>query len=515
MAKKKVTPFGEAAELDKPLVEKQYAQMQEREQNSVIFGEGLRSVLESYLEDDDVEKARKMFACHHEEAMAAIAQYDPKLHKINDRDDKERLNKEDYETAKLSRPIQKGTNQVGTFFMFGNAIDITLSNKPDEANELADVFEEYLDFLDGMYFNELLYETRRITGAETECAKLYSLVKDEDGNVDIVCQIKSNGNGDMLYPLFNQYGKMVAFAFGYNMRNLEGKFEEHFDVYTKKTIWKFIRPKGAGSSKWIRHDKTPNQFQKIPVIYYNHEVDWEGSQPNIEQLEWRASKHSDTVEYFGDPYLLITADIANNRLSDAREVGKVIVMDDEKGRFEYVTPPDSAEMVKNEMESLMAAIREDTLTPDWSYKSIMGLGTLSGEAMRRANLSGYVKRTQFAVGTYNKMIRRELNLNRDILCNYKYLDDSQKAAKFRRMKLKFDYTDPFIGGIEDNATEIATLVGAGAMSIHAAVSANRYIKDKQAEEERIWEEKARMAAIEAQAATAAKANNSNDNKNDK
>lgn len=502
MAKTKSTPFGDAAEQDKP-IEQIYDARINDEQNTVIFGEGLRSVLESLLSAGDVEKAKKMFACHHDEAMEAISQYDSKLHKINEREDKERLDKEDYETAKLSRPLQKGTNQVGTFFMFGNQIDITLSNKPEEADELSDAFETYLDYLDSLYFHELMYETRRITGAETECAKLYSLVKDEDGNVDVVCQIKSNGNKDILYPLFNQYGKLVAFAFGYVLRNLEGKLDEHFDVYTKKTIWKFLRPNGKGSSAWTLIEKRVNEFDKIPVIYYNHEVDWDGAQPSIDQLEWRASKHSDTVEYFGDPYLLITADIANNRLADAKEVGKVIVMDNEQGRFEYVTPPDSAEMVKNETEALKASIGEDTLTPDWSYKSIMGLGTLSGEAMRRANLPGYVKRTQFAVGTYNKMIRRELNLIRDIMCNYVYLSNSDMVNKLRRMKIKFDYTDPFIGGIEDNSTEIATMVGAGAMSIHAAVAANRYIKDKQAEEDRIWEEIERKAMIEAKAKAAA------------
>ena len=506
MSKKKETIFGDAAEQDKP-IEQVHASMVSQEQNTVIFGEGLRSVLDGYLSNGEIDKAKKMFACHQDEALEAIGQYDPKLHKINTRDDKERMGKEDFETAKLSRPIQKGTNQVGTFFMFGNAIDITLSNKPEEATELADTFETYLEFLDSLYFHEQLYETRRITGAETECAKLYSLAKDEDGNVEVVCQIKSNGNQDTLYPLFNQYGKLVAFAFGYVLRNLQGKFEEHFDVYTKNTIWKFIRPNSTGSSKWNLYEKKENEFHKIPVIYYNHEVDWDGSQPSIDQLEWRISKHSDTVEYFGDPYLLITADIANNRLADAKEVGKVIVMDDQNGKFEYVTPPDSADMVQNELEYLKASIGEDTLTPDWSYKSIMGLGTLSGEAMRRANLPGYVKRTQFAVGTYNKMIRRELNLIRDIMCNYVYLDDAETAEKLRKMKIKFDYTDPFIGGIEDNSTEIATLVGAGAMSIHAAVSANRYIKDKQAEEDRIWEEYERKAMIEAKAKAAAASTN--------
>lgn len=124
--------------------------------------------------------------------------------------------------------------------------------------------------------------------------------------------------------------------------------------------------------------------------------------------------------------------------------------------------------------------------------------------MRRANLPGYVKRTQLA-GTYNELIRRELNLNRDILCNYVYLDDSTMRGKLRKMKIKFAYTDPFIGGIEDNSKGISLLVKAGAMSIHAAVLANRYIEDKQAEEDRIWKERERMALIEAKAKAAAAA----------
>lgn len=498
---KKKTMFGDAAELDKP-IEEVYARTQNDEQNTVIAGEGLLSTLESYLDAGDVEKARKMFACHKDEAMEAIAQYNPDKHKITDRLDKKRLNQEDFETSKLPRAIQRGANQVGTFFMFGNPINLTLGNKPDEAEELADAFEKYKDYLDSIYFHESLYEARQITGAERECAKLYSLVKDEDGKVEVVCQVKSNGKNDTLYPLFNQYGKLMAFAFGYVTRNLENKFDEHFDVYTKKTIWKFKKP-SAGTSVWNKEDKRENEFGKIPVIYYSHEVDWEGSQRRIDKLEWVDSKHSDTVEYFGDPYLLITADIADNRLADAREIGKVIVMDNENGVFKYVAPPDCKDLVKDEQDALKSSIEADTLTPDWSYKSIMGLGTLSGEAMRRANLPGYVKRTQFAVGVYNKLIRRDLNLVRDILCNYVYLKDSEMVRKLKKMKINFAYTDPFIGGIEDNSTEIATLVGAGAMSIHAAVEANRYIEDKQAEEERIWEERERMAIIEAKAKAAA------------
>ena len=303
---------------------------------------------------------------------------------------------------------------------------------------------------------------------------------------------------------------MIAFAVGYFLRNTDFNIEEHFDVYTTQYIWRFVKnDQYTQSGNWNTIEKKKNVFGKIPIIYYHHETDWEGAQPRIERLEWVDSKRGDTNEYFGDPYLLVTADIVNNRLAEAKEVGKVIVMDDQNARFEFVAPPDCGDMINDEKEDLKTSIEEDTLTPDWSYKSIMGLSVVTGEVMRRANLAGYVKRANFAVRIYNELIRREINLIIAILCNYVYLNDQKTQEGLRRLKIEFRYTDPFQGGIDDNSTEIATMVGAGAMSIRAAVEANRFIDDKDAEYERIWEEKERMAIIEAKAAAIAK--NTQDN----
>ena len=510
----KLFGFGSEPELPK-LDKKEVLAEQAKENNTVIYGTRLRETLEGFLANAEIDKAKKMFACHQMEALKALSEYRCDEHKINERPNKKRKDKDDYETSKLPRAIQRGTNETATFFMFGNPINITLGNKPKEAEELADAFEAFKDFLDDMYFNEDLYDCRHITGSETECAKLYSLYKNEDGEVEVVCQVKSNGNGDVLYPMFNQYGKMVAFAIGYYMRNIDLEMEEHFDVYTSKKIWHFIKPASTPKT-WVCTDEKgepeENPFGKIPIIYYNHEVDWEGAQQRIDKLEWRDSKHSDTVEYFGDPYLLMTADLVDDRMADPTESGKLFIADNKDSRFEYVTPPDSANLVKNEQESLQASIDKDTLTPDWSYKSIMGLGTLSGEAMRRANLPGYVKRARLAI-KYNRLIKRDLHLIVHIMCNYKYLANSDMCDKLRRMKLKFTYTDPFVGGIEDNSTEVATFRGAGAMSIHAAVAVNRHVEDKAAEEERIWEEAKRMAQIEAEAKVAAQAKTKTNNNN--
>jgi hypothetical protein len=257
----------------------------------------------------------------------------------------------------------------------------------------------------------------------------------------------------------------------------------------------------ANQNGWELLEKTSNIFGKIPVIYYHHEVDWDGAQPNIDRLEWITSKNGDTNEYFGNPYMIISPDIADERLADAREVGKVMVTDS-NGRFEFVAPPDCGDMIGNEKNDLNASIERDTLTPDWTYKSISGLGTLSSKAMRQINISGYVKRNRLAIKVYNELIRREINLVIAILCNYEYIDNSDIRDGLQKLKIKFSYQDPFVGGLDDNSTEIATFVGANAMSIHSAVMANPYIEDKEAEEERIWQEIERKAMIDAKVAAA-------------
>ena len=464
-----------------------------------IYTAGLLRILDKYLSECDIENAKKMFACHREEAMKAIAQYNPTMHRIMGRRNKKRVELDEYETNKLPRCIQRVANNTGAFFMFANNLKFTIGNKPNEAQELQPYFELFLDFLKKHYFHEKMYEARRIAGAETECAKEYVHYRNQDGETEVLCRLHSNSEGKTLYSLFDEYGKMMAFGISYFLRDTNFEIEEHFDVYTSKFIWRFNKVQSNSTKKWFLLEKRDNVFKKIPIIYYHHEVDWHGAQERIERLEWVDSKRGDTNEYFGDPYLVVTADVVNNRLADAREVGKVIVMDGADGKFEFIAPPDCGDMIQNEKDDLKGSIEQDTLTPDWSYKSIMGLGTLSGEAMRRANLPGYVKRTNFAVQVYNELIQREINLILAIMCNYEYLGNSEIQDGLKRLKIEFQYTDPFVGGIEDNSVEIATLVGAGVMSIRAAVDANRHIEDKDAEYERIWQEKERQALIEAKA----------------
>lgn len=483
------------------LEEERAAQIAQQE-NTVISGMGLRDTLYSLLDKNDIDNARKMFACHNDEALEAIKYHDPAKHDIMSREDKLMKDGTEYKTAKMPRNLCEVANNTGTFFMFGNPLTLTLGNSPAEAAELEDAFTAFKDFLTDVYFHERMYEARQIAGSETECAKIYDLFLDEDAVPHISCRNHKNSDNEKLFTMFNQHGQLVAFALGYYLRaNKVGviDIEEHFDVWTTKFIYYYTR--SNTDSTWRMNRRRINPFGKIPVIYYRHETDWSGAEHTIDRMEWVLSKHADTVDYFGDPYLVVTQDVVNNRLAGAKEIGKVIVKDDAtNSQFEFVEAPNGGDLVKDHIDELKEDMFIDTMNPDMSYKSIKGLGTLSGEAMRRIYVPGYIKRTKFAVKIYNEMIRREINLIKAILINYVYLTDSALREKIARLKIRFDYTDPFVGGIEDNTEQIQLLVAQGAMSIRAAVDNNRFVTDKDAEYERIWQEYERKAMIDAKVA---------------
>lgn len=481
--------------------EQQLLDTLQQERNLPLEHTGLRSKLIDYLERREVDTARMMFATHAGEADEAIKQLNSRTHKVLERPDKQRTNKPDYETCKLPRGLQDIINKIANYMMFGNPLKFTLANKTEEMADLEDAFTAFEDFLQEIYFNERMGEAKLIAGGETESAKLYSVYTNEDGESKVVCQVLANSKAQRLYPMINQYGEMVAFAVGYYLQNENLRdIEEHFDVYTKHITYKCVRG-GEQGNQWAVTSEE-NSFNKIPIIYYHQNVEWAGAQERIERLEMVDSRRGDTNNYFGDPYLTISREIANDRLSGPEEAGKVIVLDGPDSKFEFVAPPDCGDMIDNEKSDLFTSILHDTMTPDLSYKSIMGLGTLSGEAMRRMSLPGYIKRGIRSID-YNPLIRREINLIIAIMCNYKYLDDTVMREKLQRLKIRFDYQDPFIGSIDNNADEIATLMGAGAMSIQSAVNANRFVSDKETELARIREDKEFAAKLEQQTSATA------------
>lgn len=445
----------------------------------------IKSEVVSRIEAGKIEDALALFDDHTKDVVEAYKEYDPKHHTIMYRPDKVRKNKSDYKTNKLPRNWQSYINEIELYFLMNNGVSWELLNKFDEQDRLSDVFEKFKLLLQDLHYDTRTREAKRLAGAETECAKLYAHYKDE-GEDKIKIIVLSYSKGYKLRPLFNKYGDMKAFAVGYYVKHATGERQECWDIYTSENIYKCTKAIDVNeSSEWTV--LTENNFiGKIPIIYYRQDKAWAGVEERIERDEWLDSKNADCNEYFADPMLKISANVKNG-LMDPKSAGKVIQVKSKEDVFEYVTPPDASDMKDQEKSILKESILMGTLTPDLSYENVKGLGAISGEAITKANILGYIKRLK-NMEVYNELFKRDANLMKAIMANVLFPKDRNNI---NAMVLNHIYQDP-ANGISDNSEEIARWAEIG-MSDEAIVESNRNVHNKKLELERLRRKRQQQA----------------------
>lgn len=427
------------------------------------------------IQDKDISQAMEMFQNRDLEVLEAIQEYDPNLHDVMSRPNKLRKGREPYKTEKLPRRWQAYINEVALFYLLGQPIRWS-KNDPDVKDEAFDAFTQ---FLKDTRFNTTMRQAKRIAGAETECAKLYHIYRNEETNkpeVKVVLLAKSLGY--TLRPMFDQYGTLLAFGYGYYLK--EGlNTVEHFDIQTSQFIYRCKK-----HNKGWEVTTIVNPTGKINTIYYQQEKEWEGAQSRINRDEQVDSKSADTNNYFADPKAKVSADVLES-LSDPNDVGEVIRCFGSDSVFEYVTPPDSVELKRFEKDILKESILNDTFTFNFSPENTKGLGTLTGEALKRAMAPSYMKRDN-RKEIYEIAVDREKNL---ILAIMKNVTHIELKAKLEALQIDFEFSEPFQEDIDKKWTAIGKLYNDGIVSLETAIKMLG-VTDKPTEEiKKILEEK--------------------------
>ena len=427
------------------------------------------------IQEKDIDQAIELFQNRDLEVLEAIKEYDPDLHDVMKRPNKLRKDKKPYVTEKLPRRWQAYINEVALFFLLGQPIKWS-KNDPDIPDES---FDAFIQFLKDTRFNTTMRQAKRLAGAETECAKLYHIYRNEETNkaeVKVVLLAKSLGY--TLRPLFDQYGTMLAFGYGYYLKEGVNTIE-HFDIETPKVIYRCKKTDRGWEVLSVM-----NPTGKINVIYYQQEKEWEGAQYRIKRDEYVDSKSADTVNYFADPKAKVSTDVLDS-LSDPDNVGEVIRCYGPDSVFEYVAPPDSVELKKFEKDILKESILNDTFTFNFSPENTKGLGTLTGEALKRAMAPSYMKRDN-RKEIYEIAVDREKNL---ILAIMKNITHIPLRAKLEALQIDFEFSEPFQEDTDKRWSAIGKLYADGITSIETAIKLLG-IADNPAEEiKRILEEK--------------------------
>jgi hypothetical protein len=443
--------------------------------NVTLNALGIERDFYQLMEDKDVHHALNMCEDNSADVENALSEYNPQLHKVMRTPNKYPSGRSPYITCKHPRTRQRYINEVELFFLLGSPIKW----KKESGDE--DAYKLFTKFIKDSRFNTTIRKAKRLAGAETECAKLYHISRDPRTNeVHWQVVVLSRSTGYLLRPLFDQFGNLVAFAYGFKRKNAFGKTVQCWGVQTAEIIYDCEKATLGWNVK-----QYPNPTGKINVIYYKQQKAWDGAEPRIDREEELDSKIGDTNNYFADPVLMGTADAIKSIYSPETR-GKLVRLSGEKSRLEYLNPPQASGLRKEEKDDLKESILFDTFTPDFSIEKMKGFGTLTGKAIRNAMILGYIKRSK-NIETYEELVDREKNVIIELL---KFLHP-EMATKLSELEISFEFGEPFSDDEQANWAAIANLYKAGLLSLETAVIMLSLAKAPEEEIDRI-----RMQQIE-------------------
>ena len=339
--------------------------------------------------------------------------------RINETTGKPMTNKSSALVNRVPLPLQKIIVGRRVAFMLGNPVkyDIVYNAENPSEKTLVEYIYQIEDIAKTRYKNK---ELARRMMSEMEVAELWYLDEiKEDGIWAFIAQklkitkpqyelrmkVISPVLNDNLYPLFDEYGDMVAFARGYKTKQ-EGKEIEHFDVYTTEFTYKYVN-----RGTWKLDEtapgggKIPNLAGKIPVVYYSQRApEWADVQGMIDRLEKVLSNHSDMNDYFGEPILAIFGELI--QAINKGDSGKIIQMS-ENAKASFLALDSPPESIKMEIENLEKFIYALSQTANIAFSEMKALGDLSGVALELmfldAHLAVFGKEEIFGIGIQRRV----------------------------------------------------------------------------------------------------------------
>lgn len=400
--------------------------------------------------------------------------------------------------ARIPFPFQKLIVRRAAQFLCGNPIEIEAKTEEDSLEE------QFVEVIKKTWEdNKLDYDSKtlaKLMMAETEAAELWFFEEAKPGywkgtpndkeNVTLRLRMKilANKYNDALYPVFNAYGDMIAFARGYFIKTGDKKIE-HLDIYTDEFRYLLTQADKGWDLK-----KEEEVSGKIPAVYYQQEeVEWVDVQWLIERIEMLLSKLADTNDYFAHPVLGIEAeDVSQVEWPEKDASGKAVLLKNgaKAGYIVWDVTPDS---IKLELLQLRSLIMDMTDTPDISFDQVKGLGSYSGIALKMIFSGAHMKASE-KEEIFGKGIQRRLNF---LKAAHAVINTEFEAAVPVSIKPIFTYYAPKDTVEETNMLISAMGGGKPLISQQTALELSSLVDDKKGEWQRLQDEEAGAQAQQA------------------
>jgi SPP1 family phage portal protein len=500
-----------------------FAKTPQTEQSNV--DENYIGTLDKYLEKGNVNQAISLMTNHSERAVANLQQYDVETHKINSRPKKMIYDKDgnflrDKDLNRITIPYQKYINEIALVFIYGrppkwtNAtpnpfakerkelaeqIDTlesdskernTMQARIDEIDSISEKndmkFDNFTRLIHDSRFNAHIREAKRYAGCEGTSAMLFHTYQ-QDGKPQMLIKVLAKSKKDNIYTLFDQYERLVCFAWGYDTLDSGRKTIHHYEIYKSDVIYHCQQVNGG---RW-QVEKDNNPIGKIPVIFFEQEVEWNGVQSIIERIELAMSKNADTNDNFSDPALVATSDIVNT-LPKQEEESRLYVLRN-GGDIKYLERSNTNQARNDEISTLEEQALTKSFTPNITLDELKGLSNASGATLRQIMMLANIKADK-RKETHDGYLSRTSNLLCAILQNV--LDVA--GGNYTDLVIAHEFQEPFGADLTTILSDVLRQFGAGAMSLQTALEQSYLIANPDKEIEQMNKEKALAAAEQEQ-----------------
>lgn len=319
--------------------------------------------------------------------------YEPNRHPVMNKSLYPDISNEDGSVSRVTRityDMQRLATKRMTELVTGIPVKRVYKPENDRQKEVAGVLEK-------------IYERNRIDSVNIErCSMLFASCEvmtlwyavEQPNNlyglnsqIKIRCRNFSPMFGDDLYPLFDEYGDMIALSVGYKRKN-GGKTVSYFDAYMKDRHMKFSSEGG-----WNIVEDEPIILDKIPAVYgFRPTPIWEDTSKIVYEMEWAMSRSGNYLRENSKPLFVVFADeniSYGDELSPDKEF-KAVMQYPKGSSAQYVTWQQAVENLKFYISELRQSFFTQLQLPDWSYES-MKSNPMSGESRKQLFIDAQLK----------------------------------------------------------------------------------------------------------------------------
>lgn len=425
--------------------------------------------------------------------------YEPKLHRINfdktGREDKVRSSGRVDRASRIHIGLEKLLTARMSEFMFALPVKRIYHNIEDNPTR-----QEIAKAMEAIYkYARIDTENKKRAVAYFASCEVFTVwytVKSPNARYGfpseykLKCRSFSPMDDVDLYPLFDEYGDMLAMSMQYTRKD---GIEEHtyFEAYTDSFHRKWER-KGGEWEEISSEDIVI--VGKIPGVYISRpQPIYDGLSHIREEIEYTLSRNSDTIAYNSAPILKIVGQLSG--VENKGETQRVYRLEN-GGNIEYVSWSQAIEALRYHVSTLLNVFWSQGQMPDISFEQMKSLGNIGYDARQTLLTDAHLKVGDES-GPWIEALERETNVIKAFLKQM----NTEWASEIDEIEVEH-IISPFIQNDEANEIKKWTTANGGKPVVSQLESIQNLgiSQDPQKTLEQINAEAAQASAMQMQSA---------------